>query len=75
MYKPDGWIIARAKEFKGKLMDGEDHKFYQIGYKKFGDTMRFSRDIIIISYRCGEYINAHKYFNLLNMKDDCLVFL
>ena len=37
--------------------------------------MRFSRDNIIISNRCGEYINAHKYFNLLNLKDDSEVSL
>ena len=75
MFRPEGWIITRAKEFRGKLIDGEDHKFYQIGDKKFGDAMRFSRDNIIISNRCGEYINAHKYFNLLNLKDDSEVSL
>ena len=70
MYRPEGWIIKRAKEIKGKLIDGEDHKFYQIGDKKFQDAMRFSRDNIIISNRCGEFLNAHKYFGLLNMKDN-----
>ena len=75
MYRPEGWIIQRAKEVKGKLIDGEDHKFYQIGDKKFGDAMRFSRDNIIISNRCGEYLNAHKYFQLLNTKDDSEVSL
>ena len=75
MFRPEGWIITRAKEVKGKLVDGADHKFYQIGDKKFGDAMRFSRDNIIISNRCGEYINAQKYFNLMNMKDDSEVSL
>ena len=75
MFKPEGWIITRAKEVKGKLIDGADHEFYQIGDQKFGDAMRFSRDNIIISNRCGEYVNAQKYFNLLNMKDDSEVSL
>ena len=70
MYMPEGWVIQRAKEVKGKLINGEDHKFYQINDKKFQDAMRFSRDNIIISNRCGEYLNAHKYFGFLNMKDD-----
>ena len=66
MYTPDGWIINRAKEIRGKLVDGEDHKYYKIGENKFQDAMRFSRDNIIISNRCGEYLNAHKYFGFLN---------
>ena len=70
MYTPSGWIIQRAKEVRGKLIDGEDHKYYQIGEKKFQDAMRFSRDNIIISNRCGEYINAHKYFGFLNLNDN-----
>ena len=70
MYTPNGWIIKRAKEIKGKLTDGQDHKYYQIGEKKFQDTMRFSRDNIIISNRCGEYLNAHKYFGFLNILEN-----
>ena len=66
----EGWIIKRAKEIKGKLIDGGDYKFYQIGDKKFRDTMRFSRDNIIISNRYGEFLNAHKYFCFLNMRDN-----
>ena len=75
MFRPEGWIITRAKEVKGKLVDGADHEFYQIGDKKYGDAMRFSRDNIIISNRCGEYVDAQKYFNLLNMNDDSEVSL
>ena len=75
MYRPEGWIIKRAKEIKGKLIDGGDHKFYQIGDKKFQDAMRFSRDNIIISNRCGEFLNAHKYFGFLNMRDNSEVSL
>ena len=70
MYKPEGWIIKRAKEIKGKLINGGDYKFYQIGDKKFQDTMRFSRDNIIISNRYREFLNAHKYFWFLNMRDN-----
>ena len=78
MYTPDGWIINRAKEIKGNLVDGEDHKYYKIGENKFQDAMRFSRDNIIISNRCGEYLNAHKYFGFLNKnngEDNCDVSL
>ena len=70
IYTPSGWIIQRAKEVKGKLIDGEDHKYYQIDENKFQDAMRFSRDNIIISNRCGEYINAHKYFGFLNLNNN-----
>ena len=52
MYTPDGWIINRAKEIKGNLVDGEDHKYYKIGENKFQDAMRFSRDNIII-FKCS----------------------
>ena len=31
--------------------------------------MRFSRDNIIISNRCGEYLNAQKYFGFLNITE------
>ena len=74
-YRPEGWVIEKGKEVKGILVNGEDHKFYQIGALKFQDAMRFSRDNIIISNRCGEYLNTHKYFGLLNMKDDSEVSL
>ena len=30
MFTHNGWIVQRAKEIKGKLTDGQDHKFYQI---------------------------------------------
>lgn len=75
IFRPEGWIIQRAKEVKGKLINGEDHKFYKIKDKKFQDAMRFSRDNIIISNRCGEYLNTHKYFGFLNMKGDSEVSL
>ena len=65
-FRPEGWIIEKGKVIKGILIDGSDHEFYQIGALKFQDAMRFSRDNIIISNRCGEYYNVHKYFNFLN---------
>ena len=48
MYWPEGRIIKRAKEIKGKIIDGGYYKFYQIGDKKFQDAMKFIRDNIII---------------------------
>ena len=65
-YGPDGWAIERAVEVKGILVDGQDHGFYQIGEAQYQDAMRFSRDNIIISNRCGELTNAHKYFGFNN---------
>ena len=69
-YRPNGWVIQKGREVKGILMDGADHEYYQIGERKYQDAMRFSRDNIIISNRCGEYLNAHKYFELLGDKKD-----
>lgn len=63
-FRPEGWVIERGKEVKGMLVDGQDHEYYQINERKYGDAMRFSRDNIIISNRCGEYLNSHKYFGL-----------
>ena len=74
-YRPEGWVVERGKEIKGILINGEDHKFYQIGALKFQDAMRFSRDNIIISNRCGEFYNVHKYFGFLNNKDNLNVSL
>ncbi len=74
-YRPEGWVVEKGKKIKGILINGEDHKFYQIGALKFQDAMRFSRDNIIISNRCGEFLNAHKYFGFLNNKDNLNVSL
>ena len=74
-YRPEGWVVERGKEIKGILINGEAHKFYQIGALKFQDAMRFSRDNIIISNRCGEFYNVHKYFGFLNNKDNLNVSL
>ena len=74
-YRPEGWVIEKGKEVKGILVNGEDHKFYQIGALKFQDAMRFSRDNIIISNRCGEFYNVHKYFGFLNNKENLQVSL
>ena len=64
-YKPEGWVIEKGREVKGILTKGKDHEYYQIGEQKYQDAMRFSRDNIIISNRCGEYLNSHKYFGFL----------
>lgn len=74
-YGPDGWAIERALEVTGILVDGEDHAFYQIGDVQYEDAMRFSRDNIIVSNRCGEFVNAQKYFGLNNSGDGLTVSL
>ncbi len=61
-FTPTGWEIRKAKEIRGVLTGGEDHRFYQIGETKYEDAMRFSRDNLPISNRCGEYLNTHRYF-------------
>ena len=30
MFRPEGCVIARAKQVKGKLIEGADHEYYQI---------------------------------------------
>ena len=63
---PEGWVLDKAAEAKGILVYGEDHKYYQINNVKYEDAMMFSRDNIVISNRCGELANAHKYFGFMN---------
>ena len=65
-YMTDGWYIIRAYEANGILVDGADHAYYQIDDVQYGDAMRFSRDNIVISNRCGEFTNAQKYFGFMN---------
>lgn len=64
-YVPSGWELRRAREVRGPLADGRDHGWYQIGPTRYQDAMRFSRNNLPISNRCGEYLNAHRYFGLL----------
>ena len=61
-YTPGGWVVRRAKEIRGRLTGGEDHRYYQLDMTRYEDAMRFSRDNLPISNRCGEYLNTHKYF-------------
>ncbi len=35
--------------------------------------MRFSRNNVIISKRCGEFYNSNKYFNFINNKDNLTI--
>ena len=65
-YTPDGWIMERAVEVNGMFMGGEDHHFYNIDGVEYGDTMKYSRDNLIVAQRNGEYTNAHKYFGFIN---------
>lgn len=63
---PDGWIVKRAVEANGILVDGVDHDFYQIDGTKYTDTMKYSRDNLIVAQRNGEFANAHTYFGFKN---------
>lgn len=74
-YGPDGWAMERAIQVNGIFVDGADHKYYQIGDIQYQDAMRFSRDNIVISNRCGEFANAHKYFGLTNNTEGLTVSL
>lgn len=74
-YEPDGWAIERGLEVNGILVDGADHEYYQIGDTKYQDAMRFSRDNIIISNRCGEFTNVQKYFGFMDNDEDLTVSL
>ena len=59
---PDGWIVKKAVEANGIFVDGVDHDFYQIDSTKYTDTMKYSRDNLIVAQRNGEFANAHTYF-------------
>jgi hypothetical protein len=61
-FGPLGWVVQRAKQVRGRLLGGADHKNYNIEGVAYQDAMRFSRDNIPISNRPGEYVNAHAYF-------------
>ncbi|MGN0968315.1 MAG: LysM peptidoglycan-binding domain-containing protein [Oscillospiraceae bacterium] len=63
---PDGWIVKKAVEANGILVDGVDHDFYQIDDVKYTDTMKYSRDNLIVAQRNGEFANAHTYFGFKN---------
>ena len=64
-FVPSGWELRRAREVRGPLADGKDHGWYQIGPTRYQDAMRFSRNNLPISNRCGEYLNTHRYFGLM----------
>ena len=63
---PDGWIVKRAVEANGMFMGGEDHHFYNVDGVEYADTMKYSRDNLIVAQRNGEYTNAHNYFGFVN---------
>ena len=68
-YTPDGWIVERATEINGIFEGGEDHGYYQIDGVQYPDTMKYSRDNLIVAQRNGEYTNAHKFFGFINNDD------
>ncbi|MCD8368795.1 MAG: hypothetical protein LUC94_00420 [Clostridiales bacterium] len=61
----NGWSMKRATQVNGILVAGADHEYYQMDTVQYEDAMRFSRDNLMISNRCGEYLNAHEYFGFL----------
>ena len=63
---PDGWIVKKAVEANGIFVDGVDHDFYQIDGTRYTDTMKYSRDNLIVAQRNGEFANAHTYFGFKN---------
>ncbi len=65
-YVSDGWKVVKAVKKSGALTGGADHRFYQIDGENFTDAMRFSRDNIIISNRCGEFFNTLKFFGFVD---------
>lgn len=72
---PDGWVVEKAYPVTGRLIEGIDHEYYQIDDTKYDDAMRFSRDDIVISNRCGEMTNALKYFGMAGEDADTEVTL
>jgi hypothetical protein len=64
-----GWHVNRARAVTGILEAAADHEYYQIDGKKYHDAMRFSRDNLPISNRCGEFIDALKYFGFVGGKE------
>ena len=69
------WVAVKPFEANGILVDGEDHGSYNIDGTEYEDAMRFSRDNISISNRCGEFTNAQKYFGFNNNKEGMKVSL
>lgn len=63
-YGPQGWSMQRALPVTGALEEAKDHEYYQINGIRYQDAMRFSRDNLPISNRCGEFINTLTYFGL-----------
>ena len=61
-YMPSGWTLQRAIPVTGPLESAMDHRYYQLNGIRYHDAMRFSRDNLPISNRCGEFINTLKYF-------------
>jgi len=74
-YTPSGWSIFKAYEINGILVEGKEHDYYQMDDRQYPDAVRFNRDNVIISNRCSEFTNAHKYFGFTDNKEDLKVSL
>lgn len=68
-YTPSGWILQRAIPVTGPLQSAQDHRYYQVNGIRYHDAMRFSRDNLPISNRCGEFINTLHYFGEMHRPD------
>lgn len=65
-YTPSGWTLRRAIPVTGPLQAAKDHRYYQLNGIRYHDAMRFSRDNLPISNRCGEFINTLHYFKAMH---------
>lgn len=72
---PTGWVMQRARQVYGLLVDGRDHESYIMDNTAYQDAMRFSRDNLLISNRPGEFVNAQKFFGLIGNADGLKVSL
>ncbi|ORX43784.1 hypothetical protein BCR36DRAFT_335513, partial [Piromyces finnis] len=74
-YTPSGWNVIKAYEINGILTEGKENNYYQMDDTKYPDAINFSRDNVIISNRCSEFVNAHNYFGFTKNKEDLKVSL
>ena len=72
--REDGWYLTAPVEISGLFVDGAEGEYYQIDGTRYDDA-DFPQDNILISNRCGELLNAHRYFGFLNNGDGLKVSL
>jgi len=74
-YTPYGWDVIKAYEVNGILVDGKQYEYYQIDGVKYKDYRNYNHNNLIISNRCNELTNAHRYFGFINNYEDLHVSL